>query len=48
MANYVLEMKDICMSFNGVFVLQDIDFNLKPGEIRGLIGKNVPRYILKA
>lgn len=40
MANYVLEMKDICMSFNGVFVLQDIDFNLKPGEIRGLIGKN--------
>lgn len=36
----VLEMGKICMSFNGVSVLRDIDFTLNQGEIRGLIGKN--------
>lgn len=35
-----LEMQKICMSFNGISVLKDIDFTLGQGEIRGLIGKN--------
>ncbi|MDO4276057.1 MAG: sugar ABC transporter ATP-binding protein [Eubacteriales bacterium] len=35
-----LEMQKICMSFNGVSVLKDVDFSLGQGEIRGLIGKN--------
>lgn len=35
-----LEMQNICMSFNGISVLKDIDFSLGQGEIRGLIGKN--------
>lgn len=35
-----LEMQKICMSFNGISVLKDIDFSLGQGEIRGLIGKN--------
>ena len=32
----------------GSFTLQDIHFELPAGYICGLIGENVPRYILKA
>lgn len=28
-------------------ILQNIDFTLEKGKIYGLIGRNVPRYILK-
>ena len=29
------------------FVLKDVNLTLQPGYIMGLIGVNVPRYILK-
>ncbi len=39
-SEYLLEMKGICKSFPGVQALQNVDFNLKPGEIHALLGEN--------
>jgi len=39
-AEYIIEMKDINKSFYGVKVLHDVNFKLRPGEIRGLLGEN--------
>lgn len=36
----VLKMKGICMTFPGVKALQNVDFTLKKGEIRALMGEN--------
>ena len=36
----VLEMKGICMTFPGVKALDGVDFTLKKGEIRALMGEN--------
>ena len=38
--NVVLSMKGICMTFPGVKALENVDFNLKKGEIRALMGEN--------
>lgn len=40
MTEYAIELKDIVMEFDGVRALDDVDFRLKKGEIRGLVGKN--------
>ena len=40
MTEYAVELKDIVIEFDGVRALEDVDFNLKKGEIRGLVGKN--------
>ena len=37
---YTVEMKEIVMEFDGVRALDNVNFNLKKGEIRGLVGKN--------
>ena len=39
-AEYIIEMRDICKSFYGVKILHDVNFKLRPGEIRGLLGEN--------
>lgn len=39
-SKYIIEMKNISKSFYGVKVLHDVNFKLKPGEIRGLLGEN--------
>lgn len=36
----ILEMENICKSFNGVKVLQNVSFDLRPGEVHALIGEN--------
>ena len=36
----ILEAKGIDKEFNGVYVLKDIEFDLKPGEIHSLVGEN--------
>ncbi len=36
----VLKMTGICMTFPGVKALQNVDFTLKKGEIRALMGEN--------
>ncbi|MDD2958972.1 MAG: sugar ABC transporter ATP-binding protein [Lachnospiraceae bacterium] len=38
--NVVLKMQGICMTFPGVKALEDVDFTLKKGEIRALMGEN--------
>ena len=40
MSEYLLEMKNICKSFPGVKALQNVDFQLKSGEIHALLGEN--------
>ena len=37
---YVLEMKNICKSFPGVRVLEDVNLQIKPGEVHALMGEN--------
>ena len=37
---YVLEMKNICKSFPGVKVLEDVNLQIKPGEVHALMGEN--------
>ncbi len=39
-SNIVLSAKGICMTFPGVKALQNVDFNLRKGEIRALMGEN--------
>jgi len=36
----LLEMKQISVSFPGIKVLQNVDFQLRPGEIHALLGEN--------
>lgn len=40
MSDFLLEMKGISKSFDGVLALDNVDFNIKPGTIHGLIGAN--------
>jgi ribose transport system ATP-binding protein len=40
MAENLLSTKGIGKEFNGVWVLNDIGFNLKPGEIHAVVGEN--------
>ena len=40
MSEYLLEMKNICKSFPGVKALQNVNFQLKAGEIHALLGEN--------
>ena len=40
MSEYILEMKKISKKFSGVLALNDVDFRLKKGEVRALVGKN--------
>ena len=40
MNSYLLEMKGICKSFPGVKALQNVDLQLKAGEVHALLGEN--------
>lgn len=40
MGEFILELDHISKSFPGVKALDDVHFNLKPGEIHGLMGEN--------
>ena len=37
---YLLEMKGICKSFPGVKALQNVNLQLKAGEVHALLGEN--------
>lgn len=39
-SEYLVELKHIRKSFYGVEVLHDVNFSIKPGEVRGLLGEN--------
>src|SRR5918912_1808577 len=36
----VLELRGVSKSFGGAEALDDLDFDLRPGEIHGLLGEN--------
>ncbi|SFF00222.1 allose ABC transporter ATP-binding protein [Paenibacillus algorifonticola] len=38
--DYIVEMKNISKDFSGVKALQDVSFQLKPGEVHILLGEN--------
>ena len=40
MSTPVLECRQICKSFGGVTVLNNVDFILEKGEIHALVGQN--------
>lgn len=40
MAEYILELKGVTKTFPGVKALDDVHFQLKPGEIHALMGEN--------
>ena len=40
MQEYIVELEHICKSFPGVKALDDVSFNLKPGEVLALLGEN--------
>jgi len=40
MSDYILELKNITKIFPGVKALDNVQFNLKPGEIHALMGEN--------
>jgi ribose transport system ATP-binding protein len=40
MTEYAIELRDIVMEFAGVRALDEVDFYLRRGEVRGLVGKN--------
>ena len=42
-----LELQGIKKSFDGTEILHGINFSVEGGSALGLLGRNVPRYILK-
>ena len=44
----ILTGEHINKKYGNTTVLYDVSIHIKQGEVYGLIGKNVPRYILKA
>lgn len=44
----ILEVKDITKKFGDNEVLHGVSFQVESGKALGLLGRNVPRYILKA
>ena len=40
MSEYSIELDNISIEFSGVKALDDVNFRLKKGEVRGLVGKN--------
>ncbi len=40
MSDYLFELKQIIKRFNGVTVLDKVNFAIRPGEIKGLVGNN--------
>ena len=36
----LLDCRQIGVRFGGVVALQDVDFELRPGEVHGLVGPN--------
>jgi ABC-type sugar transport system ATPase subunit len=39
-SEYMIEMCNVSKRFPGVLALEDVDFKVKKGEVRALVGKN--------
>lgn len=44
---YILETKNLTKKYGSHYAAKDINIHLEKGQIYGLVGRNVPRYILK-
>lgn len=42
-----LELKNLTVEFSGFRAVNEVNMTIEKGELRTLIGPNVPRYILK-
>jgi inositol transport system ATP-binding protein len=40
MSDYILSVNQLCKSFSGVKALDNVQFNLKKGEVHALMGEN--------
>ena len=45
---YCLETTSLCKKYGDFQALNGLSMHIPKGAIYGLVGKNVPRYILKA
>jgi ABC-2 type transport system ATP-binding protein len=43
----MIEIRNVSLRLDGKSILNNISLTLEPGKIYGLVGSNVPRYILK-
>ena len=43
----MLQTKNLCKYFRKQKVVNNVSLNIEKGQIYGLLGPNVPRYILK-
>ena len=46
--DYCLETISLCKKYGDFQALNGLSMHIPKGAIYGLVGKNVPRYILKA
>lgn len=47
MNKYVIETKQLTKTYGEQTVVNSVNIHVKQGQIYGLLGRNVPRYILK-
>lgn len=47
MSDYVIETKNLTKQYGTQMSVSDLNIHVKKGRIYGLLGRNVPRYILK-
>lgn len=47
MNNFVIETKQLTKVYGEQDVVKAVNIHVKKGRIYGLLGRNVPRYILK-
>lgn len=44
----ILEVTGLTKRFGGLTAVSDVTFDIEEGQVYGVVGPNVPRYILKA
>lgn len=45
--DYIIDIKNVTKKYGTNIVLNDVTVSFEKGKIHGLVGRNVPRYILK-
>ena len=45
--NYIIETKNLTKQYGSQKSVADLNIHVQRGRIYGLLGRNVPRYILK-
>ena len=45
--NMILETSNLCKKFKGQSAVDNVSLHIEENSVYGLLGPNVPRYILK-